>query len=250
MSSTVTVRPDGSGTVTERLTLRSQFAEMMRKMEQMDDSTAPSAALFTRDEIQARADSIPGLRLSSVEMLSDGQMEGYEAVFAFDNLNDVNFNPSPGKMLPDRPDSDDDDGDAPFELLRNVQFSHSPGSPATLSVTMPRSDPADIGMDTSGDDSPSEQEIGMMREMMRDSGFRLAVSVDGEIVETNASHRSGSTITLMEMDFGALAQDSTAFRRVMVEEDASASSRAAIERLNAMPGITIEPEQTVTIRYR
>lgn len=90
----------------------------------------------------------------------------------------------------------------------------------------------------------------MMCQMMRDSGFRLAVSVDGEIVETNATHRSGPTITLMEMDFSKLVRDSSAFRRLMVNDQQPASPEAAADSLNALPGMTIEPQETVTIRFR
>ena len=92
----------------------------------------------------------------------------------------------------------------------------------------------------------------MMRRMMTDSGFRLAVTPDGTIVEMNATHRSGSTVTLMEIDFGPLAQDSTAFRRLTATESnrQPASPQAAIDGLNALPGITIEPKETVTIRFR
>lgn len=248
MSSTLTVRPDGSGTVSERLTVSPEFAKMMRKMQQMNDSTSSSGALFSEEEIQARADSIPGLHLKSTEMISGPEGEGYEAIYRFDNLNEVQLNPSPDDVLPERPE-DQNEEDAPFDLLSEVDFSHTPGSPATLSITMPRSEEQDVGVDTPGEGPPSDQQVQMMRDMMSDSGFRLAVTVEGEIVETNASHRSESTITLMEMDFGTLTQDSSAFRKVVSGNQQSVSSRATIDSLNALPGITIEPEETVTIRY-
>lgn len=249
MSSTVRVGTDGSGTVTERLTISPQFAQMMRKMQQMGDSTASEGGLFTIEEIRARADSTPGLRLESSELLSGPNGEGYEAVYSFDNLSAVDFNPSPDDVLPEQSENEGD-GDAPFDLLSDVDFAHEAGTPATLTITMPRSGEEDVGMDTPGEGPPSDPQMQMMRQMMSDSGFRLAVTVDGEIVETNASHRSGSTITLMEMDFGTLAQDSAAFRKVMTNEQQPVSSRAAIDSINAIPGITIEPQETVTVRYK
>jgi hypothetical protein len=249
ISSTLTVRPDGSGTVAERLTVSPEFAKMMRKMQQMNDSTVASGALFSEEEIQARADSIPGLRLESTEMISGPDGEGYEAVYRFENLNEVQFNPSPDDVLPDQPEAQEEE-DVPFDLLSEVDFSHTPGSPATLTITMPRSEEQDVGMDPPGEGPPSDQQIQMMREMLQDSGFRLAVSVEDEIVETNSSHRSGSTVTLFEINFSELTQDSLAFRKLMTGNQQSVSSRAAIDSINAIPGITIEPEETVTIRYQ
>lgn len=90
----------------------------------------------------------------------------------------------------------------------------------------------------------------MMRQMMKGAGFRLAVTVDGEIVETDATHRSGSTITLVEMDLEPLVQDSSAFAQLMVDDQRSGSPKAAIDSLNALPGISIEPQRTVTVRFR
>lgn len=249
MSSELTIRPDGSGTLNERLTVSPQFAQMMRDMQEMGDSTGASDELFSKDDVQSRADTITGLQLDSVEMLSGPEGEGYEAVYTFDDLNAVQFDASPDDMLPDQPQNERDD-EAPFDLLSDVEFSHTAGPPATLTITMPRSGEEEIGMDTPGEGPPSDQEMKMMRHMMRDMGFRLAVTVDGDILETNASHRSASTITLMEMNFGELAQDSTAFRKLMLGDDQAVSSRAAIDSLNALSGIAIEPEETVTIRYQ
>jgi len=258
VSSTVTVRPDGSGTITERVTIGSELASMIRGMEQADDSAGTSNELFSKTEVQARADSLSGLRLTSMERISTRKKEGYEALYAFDNLNEAQLSPTPEDVMPDQA-PDQGGGGGPSELLSQVDLSYTPGTPATLTITMPRDTSGDDGMtggsfpmDTSGEGPPSDQEMRMMRRMMRDSGFQLAVTLDGTIVETNATHRLGSTVTLMGIDFGPLAQDSTAFRRLMVDESnrQPASPQAAIDSLNALPGITIEPRETVTIRFQ
>lgn len=262
MASTVTVRPDGSGTIAERVTIGAELASMIRGMEQADDSAGTSGELFSKTEVRARADSLSGLRLTSVEMISTRENEGYEALYAFDNLNEAQLSPAPEDVTPDQAAEQRGEG-GPSELLSEVDLSYTPGTPATLTITMPRDTSGDDGMtggsfsmDTPGEGPPSAQEMRMMRQMMTDSGFRLAVTVDGTIVETNATHRSGSTVTLMEIDFGPLTQDSTAFRRLMVDDQPPASDRqpaspqAAIDSLNALPGVTIEPKGTITVRFR
>lgn len=256
ISSTLTVGSDGGGTVTERLTLNPQFAMMMQKMKQMGDSTATSDQLFTEEEVREDADARPGMRLETVEVISGFDGEGYEAVYAFDNVNDINYNPSPDDALPDQ--AADEGGDGPFELLSAVDVSFNPGSPATLTLHMPRDTTEDdepeeedaFSLDGPGNEETSEQEMQMVREMMKDAGINLSVTIDGEIVETNATHRSGATITLVDMDFGTVAGDSTAFYRLMQSEQEFLSPEAAIDSLNALPGITIEPQETVTVRFR
>lgn len=252
VSTTLTVRPDGSGTVSERLTISPQFATMLQSMKQMGDSTASAPGLFTEDEIQKDASSL-GMRLESVEMISSAEGEGFEAIYGFDNLNDVHFDPSPDDVLPAEASQQTDEN--PFQLLSAVDVSYTPGSPATLTIRMPRDEAIDdeTAEDTlseTEEDEPSPQERQMIREMMEDAGLRLVVTIDGEIVETNATHRSGSTITLMDMDFGELVQDTAAFDRMMEANQSSVSPQETIESLNALPGITIETQEAITVRFR
>jgi len=256
MSSTVTIRPDGSGTITERVTVSSKLASMMRGMQQMGDSTDTSEKLFSEKDVRARADSLSGVRLKSTKMVSTLEKEGYQAVYAFGNLNEAQLSPSPDDVMPARASQESGEG-GPSELLSQIDMSFTPGTPATLTITMPRDTSGEEGltgdsfsMDTPGEGPPSNQQMRMMRQMMKDTGFRLAVTIDGEIVGTSATHRSGSTITLMEMDFGPLARDSSAFAQLMVSDQQPGSPQAAIDSLNALPGINIEPQRTVTVRFR
>jgi hypothetical protein len=254
VSSTLTVRPDGSGTITERLTLNPEVARMVQSLDQTFDSTGTPQDLFSEDELRAEADSVPGLSLQSFTRIDDATGVGYEAVYAFDDLNDAQFDPAPDDVLPDGAMDPTDDG--AFDLMSELSFTFTPGTPATLTVRMPQDtaegipDPATADTASVADDRPSEQELEMMRALMQDAGLRVAVQIDGQIVETNATHRSGSTVTLLELDFGALAQDSTAFRELMTLSDDPTDPAAPIDRLNALPGMTVEPRETVTIRFR
>lgn len=249
MSATYHVRSDGSGTVTEQVTVPPQLAQMMNKMGQASDSTESSGEIFSKEDAQARADTLEGLSLVSAEKITGPSGEGGKAVYAFENLNDVGYRPSPGDAM-EGPNQESDDSSDP---LSNIDMKFEAGSPATLTITLPRKsmDGPSFAMDGPGEDEgpPSEQEIRMARMMLSESGFRLAVSVDGEIVETNASQRSGSTVTLVDMNFTELVKDSTAFRDLIVNEEEAESPEAAIENLNAKPGLFIEPKKTVKIRF-
>lgn len=254
VSTTLTVRPDGSGTITERLTVDDDLAGMMAAMSQATDSTGGNRDLFSEDEIRAEADSLPGLSLQSFTRIDDTTETGYEAVYAFENLNDISFDPAPDDVMPERA-TDEMDGN-PFDLMSAMQYEFTPGRPATLTIRMPRdtteaeSDDATADTLAADDDPPSETELAMMRAMMEDTGIRVAVAIDGRIVETNATHRSGNTVTLLNLDFGTLVQDSTAFREMMTLSDDPAGPQVLIDRLNTLPGMTIEPQETVTIRFR
>ena len=193
MSSTVTIRPDGSGTITERVTVSSELSSMMRGMQQMGDSTDTSEKLFSEKDVRAGADSLSGVRLKSTKMVSTLEKEGYQAVYAFGNLNEAQLSPSPDDVMSARASQESGEGD-PSELLSQIDMSFTPGTPATLTITMPRDTSGEEGltgdsfsMDTPREGPPSNQQMRMIRQMMKDTGLRLAVTIDGEIVGTNAT---------------------------------------------------------------
>lgn len=253
LSSTLTVRPDGSGTLTERFVLDADMARMIQGLVSLDSTgTAPDP--FSEANVRAEADSLPGLRLQSFTRIDDATGRGYEATYRFENLNDVPFDPGPDDVLSDEGMGPTDDG--PLDLMSAMRFAFTPGSPATLTIHLPF-DTAEVRPDAAmpeaapdDGDPPSEAEMEMMRAMMANAGFRIAVTIDGEIVETNATHRDGATITLLEMDFGTLAQDSTAFREMMRMSSGPAGPTPSIDRLNSFPGMSVEPQETVTVRFR
>jgi hypothetical protein len=254
VSTTLTVRPDGGGTITERLTLNPEAARMMQSMSQALDSTGAPQELFSEEELRAEADSVPGLALQSYTRIDDETGTGYEAVYSFDDLNAAQFDPGPGDVMTDGATAPTEEGG--LDLMSEMSFDFSPGAPATLTIHVPQ-DPATERADegraapvATTDGPPSGVDMEMMRALVQDAGFRLAVTIDGQIVETNATHRSGSTVTLLELDFGTLAQDSTAFRELMTLSDDPTDPAAPIDRLNALPGMTVEPRETVTIRFR
>lgn len=266
ISSTLTVRSDGSGTLSQRVVAGPQIVQTMHSIQQAFDSTSAPNPLFTEEEIRAEADSLSGMTIRSVTMIADDRGEGYEAVYAFEDLNAFRLAPSPGDMM-----GEEQSEDGTLDLMSAMDFEFTSGSPATLTVRIPRDSaiaevdepasdtllgvmPDSLYQEMEEDeDSVSEEELQMMRSMMgEDARFRLAVVVEGEIVETDATFRSGSTVTLVDIDFGQLAQDPEAFRKMMTlsEEETMPNTEAAIDSLNAFPGVTFEPQQTITIRFQ
>jgi hypothetical protein len=253
LSSTLTVRPDGSGTLTERFVVDADMARMMQGLASVD-SMGTAQDPFSGARMRAEADSLPGLRLQSFTRIDDTTSRGYEATYRFENLNDVPFDPGPDDLLSD--EEMGPTGDGPLDLMSAMRFEFTPGAPATLTIHLPF-DTAEVSPDATmpgatpdDEDPPSEAEMEMMRAMMADAGFRIAVTIDGEIMETNATHRDGATITLLEMDFDTLARDSAAFREMMRMSSGPTSPDASIDRLNSFPGMTVEPRETVTVRFR
>ena len=71
--------------------------------------------------------------------------------------------------------------------------------------------------------------------------------VAGEILDTNATHRQGSRVTLMEFDFGEILSNAEALQAMAVNKPGSVADMKEIMQL--IPGLRmeIEPEVAVSI---
>ena len=259
IENTVTIRPDGSGTINERVLVSPQMSMMMESMAPMDSSEEASEQMFSEENIRDR-DPYPGTQLEAITMIDDMSGRGYESIYSFADIREVTFRPSsPGEIMPENAQagsniSVDDSGSG---MLKDIGMEFTPGSPATLIVRIPKdatTDEPDVEMegemdteaDGDGPDMSDPQQMRMLRMMFRDARFRVAVNVDGEIVETDAMHRNGNTVTLFDFNFGEMVQDTSALRQFM---EFSEKDNADPSDVSGLPGVTIEEQEEVTIRF-
>jgi hypothetical protein len=80
--------------------------------------------------------------------------------------------------------------------------------------------------------------------------LRIAVSVEvvGKITDTNAAYVDGSVVTLMDMDFGKILSDETAFKKLASSQ--TQSVREVQELVKAMPGVRLDTQESIKISFR
>ncbi len=234
---TVTVAPDGSGTVERNFVMKHEIVEMLAGM----SGTAPEDfTLYEDGELEAEAQSMgPDVTLESVEPIDSAFGRGYSAIFSFADINSLRVNQNPGDAVP----SDSGGG----ETVELVTFSLTPGRPASLVISLPQSDSDGAGGQSNGE-SPSQEELESMTEFYRDMRIGFDVVAGQRIVDTNATHRDGNTITLMDIDFNTILQDPDATRR-LIENQANSLAEVQ-ELLSSTPGIKAELQEEVSIRFR
>ena len=88
----------------------------------------------------------------------------------------------------------------------------------------------------------------MMRQLYQDMHLRIAVEVDGRITETNASYVDGSTVTLMDVDFGKILQDEEKFKELLQANPRTIEEMKELVKDN--PGIKVEIEDSIRIDFR
>jgi len=259
----VKVKADGSGTVDEKVLMKKELVSMMKSMGASlgaSEEGESDFSLLDREELEQDAQAMgPGVTLVSAEAVSTDKGEGYLARFAFEDINTLRLNQNPG----DRAPSEGGTGDGPEAGKKKepVSFSFTPGDEPLLVIRPPAEEKASEGIDAkkmsdkagteetgdAADEAAQAQAMMMMQQMF--DGLRVAIhlEVEGEIVETNATYRDGSRVTLMEMDFSKLIQDPERFQAfVKSDPDSLEDSK---ELMKDLPGAKVDLNEEIVIRF-
>jgi hypothetical protein len=250
--STISVRKDGSGTITQTMLLSAEMVAMAAQ-----GGEDPSAKMADKEKAAEMAAKMgEGVTVEKVEPYEKDGRKGARIVYAFKDINTVKF------TLGDSLSSMKDDmgppgapGDAPdaVEAAKDdeepVTFTYKDG---VLVVQTPATDkaaekPADEKKDPAAD-AMAEQMMAMMAGMMKDMRITLKVEAPGGIAETDASHVDGNTVTLMDMPFGKLVSDPAKMKKLNEMKDASPAEMAAA--FKDVEGLKMEPKDKVTLKLK
>ncbi len=250
----VKVKKDGSGTVEETVILSKAFTELMasfgagmggEEQEEQDQD------LVDEDKLRAKAAAMgDGVELVRADPVVTDRGSGFKAVYRFKDINNLKINENPSDNVPGPP-SGGEQAQSPEEL---VQFRFTRGGTATLEIIYPKdfdeqetqeeSEEAEAGPDPNAD----PEMMAMMKELYADMRMKLVVEVDGSIVDTNATYRDGSRVTLMDVDFGKLMQEGDKFDELMqAKPETIEEMKRALEGIES---IKVETAQNIRIRFR
>jgi hypothetical protein len=218
----------------------------------------------TEEEFKAKAGAMgEGVTFKSLRKgKNKSGWTGYEAIYAFKDINQV-------KLDLNMKDADDlkqpeDDPDAPAkqggEATELVTFEMKDG---VLKIRTP--DPADRkpgdGEDEEGKDEAAEgardpfgdgpgnvRMMGMMAAMFAGAKVGFFVEIDGGIAKTNAKHQDGDMITIMRADLGKLFANPEALDKM---EGLEGSSRGEVQKIvDSIDGIDMDLQDPITVEFK
>jgi hypothetical protein len=270
----IKVKPDGSGTIEETFMMSKEVVALMTGMrDQMMEGMAetgkePSAEqpeqpeqkqvkdafkLFDEAKLKQEAGAKgEGVTYVSGKAISTDTFEGYRAVFAFADINKLKLNQNPSDSVPSDPGVSSSEKKEEY-----VTFHFTKGAPATLMVKLPEekpvkkddaAKPAETPEPSAAEQQEAEMMLAQMKTMFKGMKIAMAIEVQGAVVQTNATHREGSRITLMELDFGKLLEmpeKLTQFSQLQPE-----SLEDAKKFMKDLPGIKAEMNKEVTIKFK
>lgn len=245
----IKVNADGSGTV-EQTTLMN-VASLKSMMPGMEKSgQAPN--IVNKADLERTASRMgKGVRLLSAEPTKNAAgFEGVKAIFAFDDINQVQVSQDPNMgggsdgRLSTEPTKDDP---VKFKLVRNggtsvlsIAFTDKPGGGGS---TTPSAAPGDMP------DLTNPMMMNMIKTMFQGFKINIDLEVAGPIIKTNAEYVNGSRITLLEMDMEALLADEAKFKALQGKLGPDASLSEVKPYLKDIKGIKIDGP-TITVEFR
>jgi hypothetical protein len=140
-----------------------------------------------------------------------------------------------------------------------IVFAMTPGSGGAkvLSITMPEgkkdataktTKPAKPEGAPDMKDMPPEA-LAMMKSMFQGAKIGIDVEVAGQLVKSNSPHVTGSRVTLMEIDLGALMEDPKKLEQ-MQNLGSGASFEDARKVLGDVKGVKLPASRVTTIEFK
>ncbi len=250
ISTVVSVKPDGSGTVSEQMLMsKSSFGEMVLAD---GEKKGQSGQLPGKEAFEKKSLGMgDGVRFVSVRPVVTKTQAGYEALYSFRDINLLRVNGAPDNGV----SADSTSGEqSPKKKVQYVRFSLKEGSPSRLVIVMDQEKKASLSASPdAGKPQQNAEQLKMATSIMKQffKGMRvfMAVDVNGSILSTNATYRKEKRITLMDVNFDKLLANPKQFASFAVlGPDPSSEEMQKI--LKKIPGIKLETKKEVEVSFQ
>lgn len=227
---TITIKPDGSGTVVERIEIKS--AEMW----QMASAQTEGGPLDEAQYQAAAGQMGEGVTFQGVEKFeTEGGGGGIVVTFAFVNADTL--------QLVDTLGAGGAAGAAEGEPSFTFDLQGNQLTVTNNAMERAKDAPAEATPEDAQAAEMQKQMMAAMGEALKGAHLQRSLVIEGGIGETNASFVEGNTITLIDLPFDNLMSQEN-WSELLEEEPDTAEE---VQALNAIEGIKVEPAAQLTV---
>ncbi|MEN8772042.1 MAG: hypothetical protein ABF379_17410 [Akkermansiaceae bacterium] len=241
----ITLNKDGSGTITEEMVLGAQAIGMMEMAAaQGGDNGNPLADMKDEAKLKEKATTYgEGVTFfKSEDIKRDDGSKGVRVTYKFTDINKVTMNPSSGigelsNMKPGSKKVEPAGEEASFKFADGV-----------LTINLPQ---PEAGEETAEEEphtgNPNNPNAAMMAGMMKGMKISAKIVIADGIAETNATHKDGNTITMVEMNMDEIMKNPGAMGSLM---GAGENPGAAAKAMQKIEGVKTETKEKVTVKIK
>jgi hypothetical protein len=240
-STVVTLKPDGSGTIDQRL-LFSQAAVAQLRLLAGPNSGGDFEPVSEQQAREGAAALGPGVTYVSSTPINSAEGVGRAIVYAFPDINALKLDqaPPPPGGVPTPPGADTN-----ASSRVSFKFARQANGNALLTIGMPQLPAlgADPNQPTGG---PTAEQLAMIKPML--AGARLSIGIEpvGRLVRTSSPYVTGNRIVLLDVNVDALFADPTLIQRLQ----AAKSPDEAKTILKDVPGLKANLDPELTIEFQ
>jgi hypothetical protein len=254
----VHVKPDGSGIIEETVMMSDSIMESMQAFSQGlggmaagNDKAKPGDNDPVKEMIKqapSRAGRFgPDVKFVSVAPAKREEMSGYKAIYEFKDINKLMVSQNPEDKMGK---TGDEKSEKKEEMIR---FTLVRGPQSTLTVTMPQerksgkaeADPKDAEAQKRKMDPEAMKQANALFKGMR---IRVALKIDGNILETNATYRDKTQLTLLDMQFSKILENKAAFEKFSAVQPKSVEEMK--ELVKNIEGLKVEMNNPVVVKFK
>jgi hypothetical protein len=247
----IVVKTDGSGTVEKTIVVSTNLVKFLESMGMGGDAKSIEEGMLSEKSLKAEASQMgSGVTFVSSQKITTSKGNGYKAVYSFKDITTIRLDQNPAGDVT-LPSAGGAAGSGQASNPEIYTFRFSKGSPATLTIVAPKiqpSAPAAKSTQTQTNAQEAEQMLAAMRPLYADLRMAVTVEVQGKIAETNATYVDGSTVTIMDLDFGKILADDAVFKKLASTQ--AQSVRDVQDLVKAFPGVKLDTQESITVKFR
>lgn len=242
----LTVKPDGSGTIEEKVMLVDFFTDLGEE----EKSRVPG---YEESYFHERAaDYGEDVQVVKFENLQENGKFGYFARFSFTDINCVKVDENFSQII------DLDSGlmkATSSDSANYINFVYIKGKNNLLTVSFPHRenvpapDSTEDIIESGEKKEMSDEEFAVLTSFFEDMSILLDLEIKGKIVRTDASYVEKNTIKLIELNFKEILEDKEKFRALM-EMEAATPALWGDYIQKEYPAIKYEPQDKVEIEFK
>lgn len=250
---TINLKKDGSGTIVEETRMSGQMLAMMAQFAagfgaEEGDAQDPVKDMLSEEKAKKRAAELgEGVTVEKIEPVTVGTSKGARVTFRFEDINKLRVSTDNAMSMM----SDTMPGEAVEEAATGEQpitFKYKDGTLViSTNIDAPK-DKADAEKTEEDADDDLEEGMEMMKQMFADMKISMKLVVEPGIAETNATHRDGDTIILMEMDMNKLMENPDNLKKFGAIDGEDPA--AAMEAMRGIDGVKAELKPEVTVKLK
>jgi hypothetical protein len=240
MSTLITLKPDGSGTIDQEIGMNPQALSMLAAFggngRGMQQQPGRPDDIFNEQKAREQAEKM-GVKFVSGTPVDTPSLKGYRARFSFDDIKSLKVRMEDARAM--RGDSNSRQDPFDFEFAKRASTS-------TLTIHIPQDVQRPPLAQLGGGNGQMSQEqaqamVAMMRPMFAGMFVDVSLAIDGRIVRTNAPFVDGNRITLVQLDMDKVINDETAWTKLQ-----NATTPADMRNIL---GVKVSTQPTLTIEF-